>query len=362
MIEFSGIWSLASNALFMCIGVLGIGFVIAFHEFGHFLFGKLFGVTIHTFSIGFGPQLITKRIWDTNFTISLIPLGGYVEPEPGLKENPTPGTIAFLPYWKKMMIIFGGILFNIIFAYGAFVFLGMTGIPESQMYTETGAHKVHMVLADSAAFKAGITKGDKIISINGQDVSHNLALLKELINKPSEHPLNLALERNNEQISLTVTPDEIVQKNTSVRQLGTGFIFEKTPGVSFNAAVKKAYTRTTSIMRNTLGFFKQAAKKRSTEGLSGPIGMITMAITMIQQSFLLFLLLLAVISVNLAALNLLPLPILDGGQGLTYTIEALWGKPLKESVINTIHIGSWVFMMALFAYLTYKDVITLWFS
>ncbi len=362
MIELSGIWSLASNALFLCIGVLGIGFVIAFHEFGHFLFGKLFGVTIHTFSIGFGPQLITKRLWETNFTVSLIPLGGYVEPEPGLKENPLPGTLAYLPYWKKMMIIFGGILFNIIFAYAAFVCLAMTGVPESQLYTETGAHKIHTVLPDSAAFKAGILKGDKIISINGQDVSHNLVLLKKLINESSEEPLIVTVERNNESLSMTVTPDQVVHKTISAKQLGTGFIFEKTPGVPFGAALKKAYTRTSSIMKNTLGFFKQAAQRRSTEGLSGPLGMITMAITMIQQSFLLFLLLLAVISVNLAALNLLPLPILDGGQGLTYTIEALWGKPLKENIINAIHIGSWLLMMALFAYLTYKDVIALWFT
>ena len=112
--------SLVFNAPSIITGIIGIGFVIAFHEFGHFIFGKLFGVSIPEFSIGFGPRLISKKIGDILFSLSLIPVGGYVAAETGDPINPKPNTIEAKPYWQKMTIIGGGILFNLIFAYAVF--------------------------------------------------------------------------------------------------------------------------------------------------------------------------------------------------------------------------------------------------
>lgn len=96
-------------------GIVGVGFVIAFHEFGHFLFGKLFGVNIPAFSIGFGPRIISKKIGTTTFSLSAIPIGGYVEAEAGTYGDTKPGSIAALAYWKKMAIIVGGILLTLFF-------------------------------------------------------------------------------------------------------------------------------------------------------------------------------------------------------------------------------------------------------
>jgi len=362
MIQIGGISVTLTGILALCTGIFGIGFVIAFHELGHFLFGKLFGVNIPSFSIGFGPRLITTRIGSTDFSISLIPLGGYVEAEVGNSENPEPGTIAYLAYWKKMSIVFGGILFNIILAFILFVTLSFSGIPRNSFFSETGAHHIESIQQNSAGFKAGLIENDKIIAIAGTDVSHDLRGLIDQIQKSPAHPVSLTIGRGNVQQVIQVTPDSKITKDGTVGILGAQFTFDATPGVPCVQAFKKGTKLFKTAFVNTLGFFKMAAKKRSTDGLAGPLRMIQISVKMAAESFSLFLFLLALISVNLAVLNLIPLPILDGGQGLTYTIEALIGKSLKENVLNAIHYSSWILMVILFVYLTFKDVIAIWFT
>jgi len=346
----------------LLLGILGIGFVIAFHECGHFLFGKLFGVRIPNFSIGFGPQIIKKKIGSTTFSISLIPIGGYVEAESGTYGDTAPGTIAALPYWKKMVIIIGGIAFNLIFAYAVFVGLATTGMPGNPFFSESPRHFIQKVLPNSAADKAGLQDNDKIISINGKDVTENLRHLVETLRTSANKPVTLIIERSGQQKTIAATPDLKTIKGQEIGMLNAQFSFEATPGVPFKQALKKGFKITKTLINNVFNGFKQAAVKRSTEGFAGPLMMIKMCVQMAGQNMALFLFLLAFISINLAILNMIPLPILDGGQALTYTIEALLRRPLKEQTLEYIHYASWLLMVALFLYLTFKDVIAMWFG
>src|SRR5271170_7782292 len=157
-----------TNIIFIFPALIGVGFLIGFHELGHFLFCKLFNIHTPSFSIGFGPKLISTRIGDTDFSLSAIPLGGYVEiagaAEVGQGEqehaySSDERSFARKPYYQKMLVMFGGIMFNLIFAYTAFIFLCSFGLPAT-------VPTIGTVQADSAAARAGLQSGDTIIAID----------------------------------------------------------------------------------------------------------------------------------------------------------------------------------------------------
>ena len=344
----------------LATGLFGVGFVIAFHEFGHFICAKLFGVNIPTFSIGFGPQLIKQKIGSTLFSLSLIPMGGYVEAETGDYDNPKPGTIAAIAYWQKMLIIVGGIACNFIFAYLVFVGLSMTGIPSNPFFTQEGKHTIQKVEADSSAEKAGIQAGDRILKIADVSLESDLKKLLETLKSLANAHTVLTIERNREIIEKPITIGSKTVKGQEVGSLGVQFGFQATPAVGFIQALQQGFTITKTITQNTIAGFSRVFSQRSTDGLAGPLMMISLSVQTAGHSTALFFLFLAFISISLGVLNLIPLPILDGGQAVTYTLEALLGHSLHEKTLEYIHYACWIAMLLLFAYLTFKDVIAMW--
>ncbi len=361
MFKYELLLAILKNIPFIAIGVFSIGFIIAFHEFGHFIFARLFGVSVPSFSIGFGPKLFKKTIKNTEFSLSLIPIGGYVEAETGDSYNPAPDTINAKSYLQKMCIIIGGIFFNLIFSYIIFFGVSIHGISENNFFPESGSFQLHTIVEDSAAQKAGLLPHDHILKFNTIDVSHNLKdFLKEISENPDQ-TVNLTISRNEETLVLPVTLDHKESNSKIIGSLGISkFCFESIAGVSWHEAFIKAFSLTWTTLTNTLAAFGGALKERSTETLSGPLMMISVVSNSIKTNPIFFLLLLAFISIGLAVLNMFPLPILDGGQALTYTIEALIRRPLPEKLKEYIHIGCWFLMMGLFIYLTFKDVIKLY--
>jgi len=344
----------------LIIGLFGVGFVIAFHEFGHFIFGKLFGVSIPTFSIGFGPQLIKQKIGSTSFSLSLIPMGGYVEAEVGDYSNPKPGTIAAIAYWQKMLIIIGGIACNFIFAYLVFVGLSMTGIPSNPFFAGENKHRIEKIEAGSSAEIAGIQPGDRILKIADMSLESDLKQLLETLKGLANTDTVLTIERNGEILEKPITIGSRTVKDKEIGSLGVQFGFESTPAVGFMQALQQGFTITKTITINTIAGFSRVFAQRSTDGLAGPLMMISLSVQTAGHSTALFFLFLAFISISLGVLNLIPLPILDGGQAVTYTLEALLGRSLHEKTLEYVHYTCWIVMLLLFAYLTFKDVIAMW--
>lgn len=349
------------NSFSIVAGIFGIGFIIAFHEFGHFIFGKLFGVNIPSFSIGFGPKLLSTKIGSTNFSVSAIPIGGYVEAEVGNYDNPQPGTIAGIAYWKKMTIIGGGILFNLIFAYTVFLGLSLTGIPGNPFYTQGGIHTIEKVEPESAAQKHGIIAGDTIVAINGTNTKNDLRALLTIVKNIPHQKAEITVERDGQEHSICAVIGSKTVKGKEIGSLGAHFAFAQTAPVNFMTALSQGLEITLSLIKSTINGFVGAFTRRSTDGLAGPLMMISMTAQTASHSLKLFLLLLGLISVSLAVLNLIPLPILDGGQAVTYTIEAIRQKPLSEQTLEYVHYTCWILMLTLFVYLTFKDVIAMWF-
>src|SRR3990167_2455501 len=358
---------LLTNIPFIFLGILGIGFLIGFHELGHFLFCKLFGIKTPSFSIGFGPTLIEKKIADTQFQLAAIPLGGYVEiagmAEIGQGEQHEAGrrdkhSFASKPYYQKLLVMFGGILFNLLFAYLAFIFLFALGIPKTPLlYPLMGTTTIEIVQENSAAALADLQPGDTILGVEREDISDISALLKK-ISELRDKNIVLHIKRNNTEfdraVNLAGSPDPKLKG-----RLGVQFVLNDIPAKGFIEAISSGISATNLLIAQTCSIFVNIFKKRTTDGLGGPLMIIIQMVKSAQQGLSVWLLLLALISINLAVLNLIPLPILDGGQILFYTIEAAIGRPLHEKIRLGIHYVSWILILLLLVYLTIKDTSSL---
>jgi regulator of sigma E protease len=357
----------AERLLYFSAAILGIGFLIGFHELGHFLFCKLFGIRTPSFSIGFGPKVFSRKVGDTEFILSAIPLGGFVEiagaAEMGqgdqkYAESTATDSFAVKPYYQKFFVMMGGIMCNLLFAYCAFIFLSFIGIPKTPLlYPTNGKTTIAHVEANSAAALANLQPGDTIKSINHIDVLDNTPRAIQIVQSLEKQTVPLIIERNNEVKEVVVTIDtKVIGNNVTTGSLGVSFEIAEIPGSSFVEAVKRGITLTNRWIMETIKGFASIFKRADLKSAGGPVAIIMMLTKGVTSSLKIFLILLAIISINLAILNLIPLPILDGGQLLFYTIEALLGRPLPLKVREYIHIISWIFILGLMIYLSVYDV------
>lgn len=353
---------LAQNSYFILTGLFGLLFLIGFHEMGHFLFCKLFNIHTPSFSIGMGPVIYKKKIGDTDFAFSAIPLGGYVEVA-GLaelgqgdqKDAHLLGSRSFAskPYWQKFLVMFGGILFNLIFAFLALWGLYYSGMPKTPLlYPINASTKVSNLIENSPAQKAGLEKNDLIISINKQPVTSAVEIVEFIKKNPDIHA-DFEIIRNNIHSTLPVTIGSTKINGQSAGFLGLEFEIQ---AYSFLQAGKNAWTGTIHIIKSTFSAFAGIVTNKQLNNLGGPIMVISQTIQGAAVGIKFFLLLLAVISINLAVLNIFPLPILDGGQILYFTIETVIRRPLPIKVREYIHYATWIFLLLLIAYLSVKDV------
>jgi len=338
-----------------------MGFLIGFHELGHFLFAKLFKIRIPSFSLGFGPRLLTKKIGETEFCLSAIPFGGYVEiagaAEVGQGEQKEAfatdkGSFASKPFYQKLCVMLGGILFNLIFAYFAMILLFLTGIPKTPLMPTA---IISTIQVGSAAEKSALAIEDRILSINGSNVENDIQKLQLIIRSLSQTPADMIIERNGEKTSKTVMIGAS-EADTNIGELGIQFDFAATPPHPLRDAITQGTAMCNTYIKNTFAGFTHLFSRTGIKNVGGPIMIISMTIKGAAAGFQIFLLLLAIISINLAVLNLIPLPILDGGQILFYSIEAIIRRPIPHKIREYIHIGTWIMFMILFAYLSINDI------
>lgn len=350
------------NFLFIISGILGICFLIGFHELGHFLFCKIFGITTPSFSIGFGPKIFKKMIGSTEFSVSAIPLGGYVEiagvAEVGQGEQKHAhdmghGSFIRKPFYQKLLVLLGGIIFNLLFAYAAFIILFSMGISDSQHYFPLNATPtiVH-VAPELPAEKAGILPGDTITKINNNTIKTGVMELLLLIRNRNNDTVIVSVERDGKSKDIPVT---LMTNNI----LGVQFQHKPISACSMKDALIQGITATNFFIYQTILGFKQLLATRNIKQMAGPIAIISMTSKSIGIGMNFFLFLLAIISINLAIFNLLPLPILDGGQIVFYAIEAAIGRPLSLKLKEYIHIACWIFFLLLTLYLSAHDIIRL---
>lgn len=359
--------NMTHNGLMIVLGLAGIGFLIGFHELGHFVFCKLFKIRTPSFSIGMGPKIFEKKIGGTNFILSALPLGGFVEiagsAEIGQGEQKEAtaqdsGSFASRPYWQKLLVMLGGILFNLIFAYGVITFLYLTGMPKHPLMYPIGATTtISMVQPDSPAIKAGLKEGDTIRKINNKEMQVGFDIIRFVQNNPNDGAL-FTIQRadgtiDTKTIGITQKQIDTRDQKKEIGYLGIEF---QIPRYGLFNSVKFGIKATNHLIYLIANSFKSIFTKKQFNNLGGPILIISQTIKSAHKGFNIFLLLLAFISINLAILNLIPLPIMDGGQILYYTVEAITGRPLPDKVREYIHIATWIGVLVLAVYLSFKDI------
>ncbi len=353
--------------------IIGFGLLILVHEFGHFIFCKAFGVHTPTFSIGMGPKIVQKKIGTTNFQIAAFPLGGYLEiaglqeigqGEQKLAQVKDETSFSQKPYWQKFLILIGGVSFNLIFAYIALILLFLIGAPKPEIL-------IGSVEKNSLAERAGLLSKDKILKVGESDISEKPELLINEIQKVHNleiQEVKFVVQRGQsteeiiiplpQQESLTAEPPSEEPKIKLGIQFDSQFSStrEKLP---FFSAIKKGVSLTNHYIFQTLFVLKNMIKQRSVKGAGGPVLIIKLSVDMARRGIIFLLIFLAIISISLAIMNLLPLPVLDGGQLLFLTIEAIIGREIPLSIKNSIHLVSIFLLIMLFLYITYNDILFL---
>jgi len=341
-----------------------LGVLIFFHELGHFLAAKYFGVKVLKFSLGFGPKLVGKQVGETEYLISALPLGGYVkmlgenadEEEEPLAPEDEKKSFSNKHVAKRIGIVAAGPIFNLLLA--LFIFCGF--------YMVAGVHvmtpEIGQVREDSPASKAGLLKGDIILSVDGRKTA-NWPQIKEIIQENRGQPIDVTVKREAESVTLTVVPEISVTQNIFGEEIRSPLIgivaagtFEKVelgPG----AAIGEGFRKTWEIIELTcLTVVKLIQRVIPMETVGGPILIGQMTGQLAQENWIHLIPFTAVISINLGILNLLPVPVLDGGFIVLLLIELIIGRPLhikKRELLQKMGIFLLVLLMG---FVVYNDI------
>ncbi len=425
-----------------------LGVLVFVHEFGHYAVAKLFKVRVEVFSLGFGKRLIGFRRGDTDYRISLLPLGGYVKMA---GENPLetrtgdPGEFMSHPRWQRFFIAIAGPAMNIILAIvvltGVYMFrheypayfdkpaeigwitdgslaqkagfqpgdkivsvrdkanptwddvryqvlgsinqpleltvqrgsqtlpLTLTArIPEKDdvdLFSDLGLVPAEATIVDRVepgkpADKAGIKQGDEIIAVNDTQVkSASVEGLMDVLQKTKDSPARITVQRNGQSQQFTVVP-QLLPGSTGKRGYRLGIIVSRdirTEKLPFTAALR---TATIECKKNSTLIFQLLGQLvrgvGSIKEFSGPVGIMQESGRAAQAGFLPLLMFMALISLNLAIFNLLPIPILDGGLMLMLLIEGVMRRDIKQEVKERVYQAAFVFLVIFAAVVIFNDV------
>jgi len=349
--------------------VIVLGLLIFVHEFGHFIWAKFFGVRVLKFSLGFGPRLVSRRYGETEYLISAFPLGGYVKmfgESPGelaeetLSPEERKRSFSTRPVWQRFIIVAGGPLFNLIFAMLLFCTIVLVaGLPQPVDTTAIGG-----VGPDTPAAEAGLKEGDIIIAIDGQETGHWEDVSRYIKNSKGKEVV-LTLRRDGQTLDVAVTPRLEKTRNIFGEEVGERYligiarseeVFYERVGIieSLQAGVSQTWSW---MYLTVMGLIKIIQKVVPASELGGPILIAQIAGERMEAGWINFLYFMGVLSVNLGILNLLPIPILDGGHLVFFSVEAILRKPLNLRTMEILQQVGLVLLGTLMIYVFYNDLV-----
>lgn len=339
--------------------VLVLGVIVFIHEFGHFIFAKLNGVYVYEFAIGMGPKLLSKQGKETEYTLRLIPIGGFCQlAGEEVEENernkvPKGRRLQDKKAWQRFLIMFFGAGNNFISAIIIIFFISLVWGGTSM------TPKISSMENNYPAKTAGLEKNDIILKINNHKISSMDDVSLYLTIADHEKQTKIQVKKPNGQIrNYKIKPKKVTKGKTTSYVYGIGLKQEKTYG--FVNAVKYTYKKTSSIFKQmfiTVGYLFTGGIKINQ--LSGPVGIYSIVGEQSKAGLSSILYLIAFLSINVGFINLLPLPAFDGGHILFIIIEKIKGSPVNPDTENKIHTIGLMLLMLLMIYITFNDIIRL---
>lgn len=338
------------------VAILGISFLVVIHETGHYLAARAFGMRVLRYSIGFGPPLFRYQPKDspTVFQICAIPFLAYVQID-GM--NPTdevdrddPALFPNKGVLARMAVIFAGPFANYLTA--SLIVFGVLAVDGAPVPQENVPMIVGEVMPDSPAARAGLEEGDRIVEANGQAIA-NLEALQRVTQDRAGQETTYVVERDGARLPpMTITPDR-AEDGRGV--IGVTGLVRYEP-VSIGDAALSSVLWPWHVSVTTLEQIGQRISQGSSEGITGPVGMVRMASQQVERGARRYIEFLALISVALGLFNLLPFPALDGGRLVFLGFELVTRRRANEKVEAIVHTVGIIFLLGVIVLVTFRDV------
>lgn len=360
------------------IFLLILAILIFVHELGHFIVAKRAGIRVDEFGIGFPPKLISKKWGSTLYTLNAIPFGGFVkifgeDAHAGfISEEDKKTSFIYKPKWIQALVLVAGVTFNVIFAWliiSLGFFIGTTAVLPHNTMGELGDARlvVTEVLANSPANLVGLTPGDVILTISNEKETLEAPLYPEKVQNfiSDTNSSNLKIKIESEkglQKEITVTPSSEIVPGKKIVGISMEWIgtLKLSPISSLVEGGKSTWYLLKATTIGLLDFLWKIITFRSDfSQVTGPVGIAGIVKEANELGFRYLLSITAIISINLAVINLIPFPALDGGRLLFVLIEAVIRRPIKPSVVKWSNLVGFAFLILLMIIVTSNDIIKL---
>ena len=312
------------------------------HEFGHLVTAKLFRIKVNEFAIGMGPLIASKDMGETKYSLRVVPIGGFCAMEAENEESDDEGAFNNKPAWQRIIVLASGAAINVLVALTLMIII--------TIYVGVPTNTLDKVVPNSPAASSGILAGDKIISIDGKETSSWIDTVTAISKNRDGKTMEIVVSRDGMENTFIITP-----KKDKDGRLVIGIVSRASHNVFLCAG--QGIKVTWRLNSQMIGALKQMAHKGiSKDSVTGPVGMAGLVNKTAHTGILSYLYLVALISLNMAIVNLLPFPALDGGRIIFVLIRKVTGNVISAKAEGYMHLAGFGVLIALFVFITWQDL------
>lgn len=317
--------------------------LIFVHEFGHFVTAKMCGIKVNEFAIGMGPALFQKQKGETLYSVRAIPIGGFCAMEGEDEDSEDERAFNNQPAWQRAIVLAAGSIMNLLTAIVLMIIIAF--------YMGQATTTIDVVSEGSPAYEAGIMAGDEVVKINDIDIEE-WSDLQTIVGENDGDAVTFTVLRNGSQTDIEVIPEYDKEAGRSL--VGVTPTMARNPVKAVRTGVSNTWDMTV-MMYDLIG--QLFTGDVSAKELSGPVGIVYVVNDSAKMGLIYVVYLAALLSLNLAVINLLPFPALDGGRLLFLVIRKITGKRVTDEMEGKIHFIGIMLLFALMIYVTWNDII-----
>lgn len=350
-INIATVWSKVWPIL---VAILFFGLIIGIHELGHFLSAKLFRVKVNEFSLGMGPAIFKKKKGETQYSLRLFPIGGFVSMEGEDDESEDERAFCKQKWWKKFIIVSAGAIMNLILG---LIFVSVLTCMDDLI----GTTEIHSFYENAVSAETGLEVGDEIKRINGTSIFSSRDL-SYCLTRDEDGVYEFVVDRDGERVTLENVKFERKTDENGNNTIIYDFVIVGVEKTFFNV-ISTSVKDTVSIARLVwLTLFDLVTGHYGLNDLSGPVGTVNIIAQVTSEAattgvgFDMIVYIMALITINVGVFNLLPVPALDGGRLFFILIEAVRRKPVPAKYEGYIHAAGLVLLLLLMVVITFNDI------